>query len=54
MPNLKDLVKQALEKKQSQQHSDQNDAPDVNSSAKKPPAPVVVAKPVKKSSGRGR
>ena len=54
MTNLKDFVKQALEKKQAQQNTDHNDTPDVNTAAKKTVAPVVAAKPVKKSSGRGR
>jgi hypothetical protein len=55
MTKLTDIIKQALEKKQGKQNIEHTDAvPDLAAKAKKPVAPAISGKPVKKSSGRGR
>jgi hypothetical protein len=53
MANLKDLVKQALEKKQQEQHGANTDLT-VDQGKAKPKGQVNSNKPTKKSAGRGR
>lgn len=53
MASFKDLVKQALEKKQAEQHGT-NTNYTVDTSKSKPKGKVTSTKPVKKSVGRGR
>lgn len=53
MASLKDLVKQALEKKQAEQHSANTDLT-VDTGKAKPKGQVTTNKPTKKSAGRGR
>lgn len=47
-------LKQALEKKHANQHPDAKDSKDDDKAKKKPTAPAIAAKPIKKVSGRGR
>lgn len=53
MASLKDLVKQALEKKQAEQHGTTADLT-VDTGKAKPKQQVTTNKPTKKSAGRGR
>lgn len=53
MANLKDLVKQALEKKQAEQQGATSDLA-VDQGKAKPKGQVSSNKPAKKSAGRGR
>lgn len=53
MASLKDLVKQALEKKQAEQHSTNTDLT-VDTGKGAPKGKVTSNKPAKKSAGRGR
>lgn len=53
MASLKDLVKQALEKKQAEQHGTTTDLT-VDTNKAKPKGQVASNKPAKKSAGRGR
>jgi hypothetical protein len=53
MASLKDLVKQALEKKQAEQHGTNTDLT-VDTGKSKPKQQVTTNKPTKKSAGRGR
>lgn len=53
MASLKDLVKQALEKKQAEQHGTNTDLT-VDTGKAKPKGQVTLNKPTKKSAGRGR
>ena len=53
MANLKDLVKQALEKKQAEQQGNNTDLT-VDTGKAKPKGQVSSNKPAKKSAGRGR
>ena len=54
MANLKDLVKQALEKKQAEQTQVKTDGKVATSNAPGVQSQVVSNKPTKKSAGRGR
>ncbi len=54
MANLKDLVKQALEKKQAEQTQVKTDSKSATGSAPGVQSQVVSNKPAKKSAGRGR
>jgi hypothetical protein len=53
MASLKDLVKQALEKKQAEQQGTSTDLA-VDTTKVKPKGQVTSNKPTKKSAGRGR
>lgn len=53
MASLKDLVKQALEKKQTEQGSNNSELT-VDTNKVKPKGQVASNKPAKKSAGRGR
>ena len=53
MASLKDLVKQALEKKQADQQGTNTDLT-VDTGKNKPKGQVTLNKPTKKSAGRGR
>lgn len=53
MASLKDLVKQALEKKQAEQHGTNSDLA-IDTGKAKPKGKVTSNKPAKKSAGRGR
>jgi len=53
MASLKDLVKQALEKKQAEQGGGNQDLT-VDTGKSKPKGQVASNKPAKKSAGRGR
>ena len=53
MASLKDLVKQALEKKQAEQHGINTELT-VDTGKSKPKQQVTTNKPTKKSAGRGR
>ena len=54
MASLKDLVKQALEKKQAEQHPDTGNAASNVAGNAAPKQKVTSNKPAKKSAGRGR
>jgi hypothetical protein len=53
MASLKDLVKQALEKKQQEQQGTNTDLT-IDTGKSKPKGQVASNKPAKKSAGRGR
>jgi hypothetical protein len=54
MASLKDLVKQALEKKQAEQHPNAGNATGTVAGNATPKQKVTSNKPAKKSAGRGR
>lgn len=53
MASLKDTIKAALEKKQQEQHANNNKT-QVDTGKGAPKSQVTINKPAKKSAGRGR